>query len=84
MLENAGPDGSQLLDMSIAEKLNIPIGPKSRLIKYLVNLKAAAAARLHALPLLPGSPQSGSKLRPSEMPSGSLTMQALIRPGASE
>ena len=60
VLENTGSDGSQLLDMSITEKLNIPIGPKSRLIKYLVNLKAAAAARLHALPLLPGSRSLGA------------------------
>ena len=33
------------------------------------------------LAIASGQPQSGSKLRPSEMPSGSLTMQALMRPG---
>ena len=54
--------GSDLLMMSVAELdiLELAKGPKKRLIERVKKLKAAAAARLHTLPLLPGSRSLGA------------------------
>ena len=55
--------GETLLEKSAAEldrKLNLPDGPRERLVKHIKKLKAAAAARLHTLPLLPGSRSLGA------------------------
>ena len=56
--------GSFLLEKSSAAdleaKLKLSDGPKDILIERIKKLKAAAAARLHALPLFPGSRSLGA------------------------
>ena len=56
--------GSFLLEKSSAAdfeaKLKLSDGPKEMLIARIKKLKAAAAARLHALPLFPSSRSLGA------------------------
>ena len=62
-LEEQQYAGSFLLEKSAADldqKLKLSDGPKKILIERIKKLKAAAAARLHALPLLPGSRSLGA------------------------